>query len=76
MFVTRSPKALFVNYVNGGVNPEFRDEFNPGSILTYLNVREAESRSEGLGLALRYSFGWRDNAYKDSVADPVPVYWL
>lgn len=73
-FAMESPRALIVVGVNGGVNPAYRDRYQPGSILNYLNVKSAEERAVEKGLPLRFCFGWGDHAYKSDVCRGVTAW--
>ena len=68
-----SPRWISIEYVNGGVDPEFT-EYSPGSILTFLNTHAAWEQARTEGKALRYSFGRVDRDYKMRWCHAAPVY--
>ena len=68
-----SPRWISVEYLNGGVDPEF-SEYSPGSILTFLNTHAAWEQAHSEGKALRYSFGRVDRDYKMRWCRATPVY--
>ncbi len=73
-FITRadSPKWICFDYVNGGYDREY-DEFCPGTIVTWLNVRAAYDLCEQEGKEMRYSFGKPTAAYKDRWCKRAPL---
>lgn len=70
LYEVESPGWLSVEYINGGMDPEYRAQ-SPGSILSFLNIQAARARADGLGKTLRYSFGKADADYKLRWCHPV-----
>jgi len=52
-----------LEYVNGGYDPAWQ-QHSPGSILTYLNLTQAQEKATKTQKKLRYSFGKADDPYK------------
>ncbi|WP_163835522.1 GNAT family N-acetyltransferase [Spartinivicinus ruber] len=73
VYQAESEKWLSVEYINGGVDPSVK-EFSPGSMLSFLNVQEAQEAADKQNKQLRYSFGLADNEYKDRWCSRVSVY--
>lgn len=73
LYRVEAPGWISVEYVNGGVAPEHR-AFSPGSVLSFVNIREAWADAEARGKPLRYSFGRADRAYKDRWCRRVAVF--
>ncbi|ORU93549.1 MAG: hypothetical protein A6F70_05985 [Cycloclasticus sp. symbiont of Bathymodiolus heckerae] len=64
---------ISMEYINGGVDLVYTS-LSHGSVLTFLNTRDAWALSERLGKPLRYSFGQADNEYKDRWCNRSAVY--
>ncbi|OMG53596.1 GNAT family N-acetyltransferase [Azonexus hydrophilus] len=73
LYHVRSPGWISVEYVNGGVDPAYRD-YSPGSILSYINTQSARTMASESGSMLRYSFGRADREYKMRWCHPVSMY--
>jgi len=73
IYKAECPSHISMEYINGGVDPAFRS-LSPGSVLTYVNTRQAWALSESSGKALRYSFGRADNEYKDRWCSQSAIY--
>ncbi|WP_291992290.1 GNAT family N-acetyltransferase [Candidatus Accumulibacter sp. ACC003] len=73
VYRVEAPCWISQEYINGGVDPQAQ-EFSPGSVLSYLNTRDAWQHARALGKPLRYSFGRADREYKDRWCHRVPVY--
>ncbi|MBH1932022.1 GNAT family N-acetyltransferase [Serratia rubidaea] len=69
---TESPRWICFDYVNGGYDRQ-HDEFCPGTIVTWLNVRAAYELCEQAGKEMRYSFGKPTAAYKDRWCKRAPL---
>ena len=64
LYRVESPDWISVEYINGGVDPQF-NELSPGSVLTWVNTQAEWEHARAQGKALRYSFGRADREYKD-----------
>ncbi|MBE2259922.1 MAG: GNAT family N-acetyltransferase [Candidatus Accumulibacter sp.] len=73
VYRVEAPCWVSQEYINGGVDPQAQ-EFSPGSVLSYINTRDAWQYARELGKPLRYSFGRADREYKDRWCHRVPVY--
>jgi len=73
LYQVESPKWISVEYINGGVAPDFH-KLSPGSILTYLNTQAAWAKATQANKQLRYSFGRVDREYKMRWCDAHPVF--
>lgn len=73
LYRVESPEWISVEYINGGVDPQF-NELGPGSVLTWVNTQAEWERARTAGKALRYSFGRADREYKDRWCHRVPVF--
>lgn len=56
LYRVESPRWISVEFINGGVDPEFR-RFSPGSVLHFVNTEAEWAHARSLGKDLRYSFG-------------------
>lgn len=72
LYRVESPEWVSVEYVNGGVEPDF-NSLSPGSVLSYVNTQNEWQRAREQGKTLRYSFGRADNGYKSRWCHEVPV---
>lgn len=59
-----SPEWINFDYINGGYDTAY-DSFCPGTIVTWVNVKAADSLCESLGKKMRYSFGRPTADYKN-----------
>jgi CelD/BcsL family acetyltransferase involved in cellulose biosynthesis len=57
-------RTICVDYVNGGVDKTFNG-ISPGSLLSYINGREACAEAQSRGKRLIYSYGKANTAYKN-----------
>lgn len=73
LYRVESPEWISVEYINGGVDPQF-NELSPGSVLTWVNTQAEWEHAQTQGKALRYSFGRADREYKDRWCHRVPVF--
>lgn len=73
LYRVESPAWISVEYINGGVDPQF-NELSPGSVLTWVNTQAQWEYARAQGKALRYSFGRADREYKDRWCHRVPVF--
>ena len=73
IYLVKNRTVVSAEYINGGVDPQFR-QYSPGSILSFLNIQNAEEIAAQEGLPLRFSFGLTDKAYKNIWCEPHPVY--
>ncbi len=73
LYQVASPGWLSVEYINGGFDPAF-EAFAPGSLLTWLNIRDAWAAASAAGKPLRYSLGRADRDYKARWGDCTPVF--
>ncbi len=73
LYRVESPEWISVEYINGGVDPQF-NELSPGSVLTWVNTQTECEHARAQGKALRYSFGRADREYKDRWCHRVPVF--
>ncbi len=73
LYRVESPAWISVEYINGGVDPQF-NELSPGSVLTWVNTQAEWEHALAQGKALRYSFGRADREYKDRWCHRVPVF--
>lgn len=73
LYRVESPEWISVEYINGGVDPQF-NELSPGSVLTWVNTQAEWEHAQAQGKALRYSFGRADREYKDRWCHRVPVF--
>ena len=73
LYRVESPEWISVEYINGGVDPQF-NELSPGSVLTWVNTQAECEHARAQGKALRYSFGRADREYKDRWCHRVPVF--
>lgn len=73
LYRVESPDWISVEYINGGVDPQF-NELSPGSVLTWVNTQAEWEHARAQGKALRYSFGRADREYKDRWCHRVPVF--
>ena len=73
IYHVHSPQWLSVEYINGGVDPDYRN-YSPGSILSYLNIQAARKMADETNKTLRYSFGRADREYKMRWCNPQTVY--
>ena len=73
LYRVESPEWISVEYINGGVDPQF-NELSPGSVLTWVNTQAEWEHARAQGKALRYSFGRADREYKDRWCHRVPVF--
>lgn len=73
LYRVESPDWISVEYINGGVDPQF-NELSPGSVLTWVNTQAEWEHALAQGKALRYSFGRADREYKDRWCHRVPVF--
>jgi hypothetical protein len=63
MYKNETPRWLFANGVNRGLDPEFRD-YSLGGILNFRNIVGLEQEASTNKKRLRYSFGRNDAPYK------------
>ena len=73
LYRVESPSWISVEYINGGVDPEFQ-KYSPGSILTFLNTQAAWEQAQSVQKPLRFSFGRVDREYKMRWCRPVAVF--
>lgn len=73
LYRVESPEWISVEYINGGVDPQF-NELSPGSVLTWVNTQAEWEQARAQDKALRYSFGRADREYKDRWCHRVPVF--
>lgn len=57
-------RTICIDYINGGADKSFNG-ISAGSLLSYLNGREAWAEAESRGKQLIYSYGKANTAYKD-----------
>ena len=60
--------TICVDYINGGVDKSFSG-ISPGSLLSYINGRDACAEAQGQGKQLIYSYGKANTEYKDQWCD-------
>ena len=72
LLLAESPQWISVEYINGGVDPEYKS-MSVGSILSYINTKYMSEYSESKGKYLRFSFGKSDKMYKDLWCYKSPV---
>ncbi len=70
-----TPRWLFVNGVQRGLDPEFTDH-SLGTILLFHNLGLYEEEASRNHKTLRYCFGWNDDPYKALWTYEVPAYRL
>lgn len=63
-FRSETSRTICIDYINGGVDKSF-DAISPGSLLSYLNGRDAWSEANTRGKQLIYSYGKSNTKYKD-----------
>jgi hypothetical protein len=72
-------RYICIDYVNGGVDKTVKG-LSPGSLLSYINGREAWEASRRSGRQLIYSYGKANTPYKDQwchrVARGLTGFWL
>jgi CelD/BcsL family acetyltransferase involved in cellulose biosynthesis len=72
-------RTICIDYINGGVDKSFNG-ISPGSLLSYINGREACAEAQAGGRRLIYSYGKANTAYKDQwcnrVARGFTGFWL
>lgn len=73
VYLSKSVRCVSAEYVNGGVDPAFK-QYSPGSILSYINIQQAEAIAQNADLNLRFSFGLSDNEYKNNWCNSHPVF--
>lgn len=73
LYRVESPEWISVEYINGGVDPDF-NELSPGSVLSFVNTQAEWSYAREAEKPLRYSFGRADREYKDRWCNRVPVF--
>jgi hypothetical protein len=73
LFMAHSPEWISVEFLNGGVDPEFY-RYSSGSVLTSLNTQWVSNYAQSQGKQLRYSFGLSDADYKSLWCYQVPFY--
>lgn len=73
LYRVESPQWISVEYINGGVDPQFNG-LSPGSVLTWVNTQAAWEDARAKNKPLRYSFGRADREYKDRWCHRVPVF--
>lgn len=73
VYQAETNKWLSVEYVNGGVDPSLKN-FSLGSVLSFLNIQDAQLVANEQSKQLRYSFGLADNEYKDRWCHRASVY--
>lgn len=67
---TETARTICVDYINGGVDKSFNG-ISPGSLLSYINGRDACAEAAASGKQLIYSYGKANTAYKDQWCDRV-----
>jgi Mig-14 len=60
--------AICIDYINGGVDKSFSG-ISPGSLLSYVNGRDACAEAQAKGKRLIYSYGKANTDYKDQWCD-------
>jgi len=73
LYRVESPSWISVEYINGGVDPQFNDR-SPGSVLSFVNTQAEWTFAREQDKPLRYSFGRADREYKDRWCNTVPVF--
>ncbi len=72
-------RTIAIDYINGGVDKSC-DRISPGSLLSYINGRDACADAQDSGRQLIYSYGKANTAYKDQwchrVARGFTGFWL
>lgn len=70
-----SQRYLYVESVNGAWDPAYHN-LSPGSVIMYVNTRDAWARAKDLNLQARYSFGYAadEKGYKHMWCDPHRLY--
>ena len=72
-------RAICIDYINGGVDKSFSG-ISPGSLLSYVNGRDACADARHSDKQLIYSYGKSNTDYKDQWCDRVPRgftgFWL
>jgi len=63
-------RTICVDYINGGVDKSFSG-ISPGSLLSYINGRDACTEAKSRGKQLIYSYGKANTEYKDQWCDRV-----
>ena len=64
-------RTICIDYINGGVDKSFNG-ISPGSLLSYINGRNACADARSTGKQLIYSYGKSNTDYKDQWCDRVP----
>lgn len=75
LYKHETPRWLFVNGVQGGVDPEFRG-YALGNIMHFHNIKHFEEEASVANKTLRHCFGWNDEPYKARWTFEVPAYRL
>lgn len=73
LYRVESPNWISVEYINGGVDPQFNDR-SPGSVLSFVNTQAEWAFAREQNKPLRYSFGRADREYKDRWCNTYSVY--
>lgn len=73
LYRVEAPEWVSVEYINGGVDPEY-NAMSPGSVLSYVNTQAEWQHARALDKPLRYSFGRADREYKDRWCNRFAVY--
>ncbi|MEO6993566.1 MAG: GNAT family N-acetyltransferase [Lacunisphaera sp.] len=63
-------RTICIDYINGGVDKSLK-ELSPGSLLSYINGRDACADSQRSGKLLFYSYGKANTDYKNQWCDRV-----
>lgn len=63
-------RTICVDYVNGGVDKSFNG-ISPGSLLSYINGRDACTEGRAKGKQIIYSYGKSNTEYKDQWCDQI-----
>jgi Mig-14 len=66
-------RHIFVNYVNSGVDPEWKD-FSPGSVLLFHNILQIETEAIHSQKELRFCCGRDDAPYKHAWCFTSPAF--
>ncbi len=73
LYRVESPEWISVEYINGGVDPQF-SAHSPGSVLSFVNTQAEWAYAREQNKPLRYSFGRADREYKGRWCNTAPVY--
>ncbi len=63
-------RSICVDYINGGVDKSFNG-ISPGSLLSYINGRDACAEGRAKGKQVIYSYGKSNTEYKDQWCDQI-----